>query len=225
MMWHNILNVLGVIMGFYVSWKSGYFWMGILFLIVSGLLYFYSASYKRQFLIGNVIVAVLTAMVPMLVVIYEAPFLFGYYALSASGIPNLAVIFCWIGGFAAFAFITTLTREIIKDIEDFEGDVAYGRNTLPVVIGILTSKILSICLIVITIVMLGLSWYFFVNDYITLVYVSAFVIIPLIVVIYLVIRSESRKQLHSASRLMKIIMLTGILYSVVVKILLTYNLV
>jgi 4-hydroxybenzoate polyprenyltransferase len=199
--------------------------MGTLFLLVSGLLYFYSASYKRQFLVGNVIVAVLTAMVPMLVVLYEAPFLFSYYAVNALKIPALSIIFWWVGGFAAFAFITTLTREIIKDIEDFEGDVAYGRNTIPVVIGILTTKIVTVCLIIITIEMLCLSWYFFVSDYVTLVYLSAFVVIPLFIVIYQVIMSQSRKQLHSASRLMKIIMLTGILYSVVVKILITYNLV
>ena len=225
MMWHNILNALGVVIGFYVSWKSGYLWMGILFLIVSGLLYFYSASYKRQFLVGNVIVAVLTAMVPMLVVLYEAPFLFSYYAVNAVKIPNLDIIFWWVGGFAAFAFITTLTREIIKDIEDFEGDVAYGRNTIPVVIGILTTKIVSVCLIFITIVMLGLACYYFVHDYVTIVYISVFIVIPLFFVIYQVIISKSRKQLHSASRLMKIIMLTGILYSVVVKILITLNIV
>jgi 4-hydroxybenzoate polyprenyltransferase len=65
MMWHNILNITGVGIGFYVSWRTGFFWMGILFLLVSGMLYFYSASYKRQFLIGNIIVAFLTAMVPM----------------------------------------------------------------------------------------------------------------------------------------------------------------
>jgi 4-hydroxybenzoate polyprenyltransferase len=225
MMWHNILNIVGVAAGFYISWKAGYLWMGILFLLVSGLLYFYSASYKRQFLIGNVIVAALTAMVPMLVVLYEAPYLFGYYAVNAIKLPDLGIIFWWVGGFAVFAFITTLTREIIKDIEDFEGDVAYGRNTIPVVIGILTSKIVSVCLIVITIVMLGLVWYFFVNDYVTLIYLSAFVVIPLIFVIYQVLISKSRKELHSASRLMKIIMLAGIFYSVVVKVLLTYNLV
>jgi 4-hydroxybenzoate polyprenyltransferase len=51
MMWHNIFNIIGVTTGFYISWKAGFIWLGILFLAVSGLLYFYSASYKRQFLI------------------------------------------------------------------------------------------------------------------------------------------------------------------------------
>jgi 4-hydroxybenzoate polyprenyltransferase len=225
MMLHNIFNITGVAAGFYASAKAGYVWMGILFLVVSGLLYFYSASYKRQFLIGNLIVAILTALVPMLVAIFEAPFLFQYYAINAVRIPDLSIIFYWVGGFAIFAFLTTLTREIIKDIEDFEGDVAYGRNTIPVVIGILTSKIISICLIFITLLMLYLVWYFYLHDLITLIYISVAIGLPIVYVIFQIIVSQSRKQLHSASRMMKIVMLSGILYSVVVKIILTYNLV
>ena len=225
MMLHNIFNITGVAAGFYASAKAGYVWMGILFLVVSGLLYFYSASYKRQFLIGNLIVAMLTALVPMLVAIFEAPVLFQYYAINAVRIPDLSIIFYWVGGFAIFAFLTTLTREIIKDIEDFEGDVAYGRNTIPVVIGILTSKIISICLIFITLLMLYLVWYFYLHDLITLIYISVAIGLPIVYVIFQIIVSQSRKQLHSASRMMKIVMLSGILYSVVVKIILTYNLV
>jgi 4-hydroxybenzoate polyprenyltransferase len=224
MMWHNILNLTGVAAGFYISWKSGYFWIGILFLIVSGLLYFYSASYKRQFLIGNIMVAILTAMVPMLVVIYEAAALYQYYAVNAVNMPHIGVVFYWVGGFAMFAFLTTLAREIIKDIEDFEGDVAYGRNTIPVVIGILTSKIVAICLVLITIAMLYLVWFLFLDNLISLIYISAAITVPLVWVIYQLIISKSRKDLHSASRLMKVVMLTGILYSVVIKIIYTSNL-
>ena len=59
MMWHNIFNIAGVAAGFYISAESRimYGW-DYFFLIVSGLLYFYSASYKRQFLIGNLVVAI-----------------------------------------------------------------------------------------------------------------------------------------------------------------------
>ena len=223
-MWHNILNILGVGTGFYISWKAGYMLMGTLFLIVSGLLYFYSASYKRQFLVGNIIVAILTAMVPMLVVFYEWPALYRYYALNAVSLPEFNVIFYWVGGFALFAFLTTLTREIVKDIEDFEGDIAYGRNTVPVVIGILNAKIVSVALIILTLVFLYTIWYFFVHDTITLIYISLTVTVPLLFALRLLVISQTKKQLHSTSNLIKIVMLTGILYSVVVKIILTWNL-
>jgi 4-hydroxybenzoate polyprenyltransferase len=224
MMWHNIFNIAGVSIGFYISWKAGYFWLGIMFLVVSGLLYFYSASYKRQFLIGNLVVATLVAMVPLLVVIYEWPALYRYYALNAVTLPDFNFIFYWVGGFAVFAFLTTLTREIIKDIEDFEGDIVYGRNTVPIVIGILAAKIVSVCLVVITIALLYLIWYLFVNDNITLIYLSVAIVLPLAWVIFKVVVSSNRKQLHNASSIMKVVMLAGILYSVVVKAILTWNL-
>lgn len=224
MMWHNIFNIAGVLAGFYLSYKEGYIWMGTMFLVVSGLLYFYSASYKRQFLIGNVIVAILTAMVPMLVVFYEWPALYKFYALNAVSVPKMDVIVWWVGGFAFFAFLTNLIREIIKDVEDFEGDIAYGRNTVPVVIGVLSAKIVSISLILITIILLYLTWHFFINDTITLIYISIAVVIPLLGVIYRLVKSNEKKVLHSASRIMKIVMIGGVLYSVVVKIILTWNL-
>jgi 4-hydroxybenzoate polyprenyltransferase len=224
MMWHNIFNIAGVSLGFYISWKAGYLWLGIMFLVVSGLLYFYSASYKRQFLIGNLVVAILVAMVPLLVVIFEWPALYRYYALNAITLPEFNFIFYWVGGFAVFAFLTTLTREIIKDIEDFEGDIAYGRNTVPVVIGVLAAKMVSISLLVLTIALLYLTWYLFINDTITLVYLSVAIILPLAYIIFKMASSSNRKQLHNASSLMKIVMLTGILYSLVVKVIITWNL-
>ena len=107
-MWHNIFNIAGVAAGFYISWKAGYIWFGTMFLIVSGLLYFYSASYKRQFLIGNLIVALLTAMVPLLVVFYEWPALYQILYCKCCNMPDFNFIFYWVGGFALFAFLTTL---------------------------------------------------------------------------------------------------------------------
>jgi 4-hydroxybenzoate polyprenyltransferase len=169
-------------------------------------------------------VAILTAMVPMLVVFFEWPALYKYYTLYAVSMPKFNFIIYWIGGFALFAFLTNLTREVIKDIEDFEGDLAYGRNTIPVVIGVLSAKILSICLIIITIVLLYLTWHLFISDKITLIYISVAVVLPLLYVIYKLAISTGKTQLHNASSFMKIVMITGVLYSVVVKIILTWNL-
>ena len=225
MMWHNIFNIAGVAAGVFISAKAGYLWMGLLFLLVSGLLYFYSASYKRQFLIGNIIVALLTAMVPFLVIMYEWPFLYRHYAVNATEVPDLSFLFYWIGGFSLFAFLTTLAREIIKDIEDFEGDLTYGRNTMPVVMGIPASKVVITSLIVITIGLLYGVWALFINDKITLTFLSAFIVLPLLYIIYQIVISKNKKQIHSASNIMKVVMLTGILYSLVVKAIITWSLI
>lgn len=224
MMWHTIFNITGVGAGFYISWRAGYFWLGTLYLIVSGLLYFYSASYKRQFLVGNLMVALLTALVPLLVVFYEWPALYRYYMLNAVTLPDFNLIFYWVGGFAVFAFLLTLSREIIKDIEDFEGDKAQGRNTVPVVTGIRGARIIAASINIIITALLFIVWYFAINDRITVIYLILLIALPLLYVVYQLLISRNSEQLHIASRYMKLVMFTGILYSLVVKAILTWNL-
>ncbi|HHU34977.1 MAG TPA: UbiA family prenyltransferase [Bacteroidetes bacterium] len=224
MMWHNIFNVLGVAGGFYVSARSGYVWFGVIFLLISGLLYFYSASYKRQFLIGNLVVAFLTAMVPMLVVIYEWPPLYTFCSIHAVSVPDFSFLFYWVGGFSLFAFLTNLIREIVKDIEDFEGDVAYGRNTLPIVLGVKSSKVVVSALAAVTIVLLYLVWFSFVRDWVTLVYLSLTVAGPLAFLAIFIHKSNEKRHFRFAGGFMKAIMLAGLLYSVVVNIIIKWNL-
>ena len=71
-----------------------------------------------------------------------------------------------------FRFPYQSYQEIVKDIEDFEGDVAYGRNTLPIVLGVKSSKVVVSALAAVTIVLLYLVWFSFVRDWVTLVYLS-----------------------------------------------------
>jgi 4-hydroxybenzoate polyprenyltransferase len=214
-MYHNLFNILGVAGGFYVSWRIGFLWMGVLFLLVSGLLYFYSVTYKRQFLIGNIVIALLTAMVPFLVVIFDAPSIYRYYSSTTISFPGVSLLFFWVGGFALFAFLTTLIREIVKDIEDYEGDSTYGRNTLPIVAGIMASKIVTDVLIAVTIGALYLVWQRFIEDRLTLGYMTLFIALPLVYAGIMTVISKSREGLHRASTIIKLVMLAGLLYSVV----------
>ena len=159
MLIHIILNIMGVGIGIYLSVKVGILALGLAYILASGVLWFYSTTYKRQFLIGNFIVAIFTAMVPFVVVIFEIPLLNQVYReILIQNSINFNNILAWVGGFSFFAFLATIIREIIKDIEDFEGDLAFGCNTLPVVLGIKTSKIVIISIILINIVLLVLIY-------------------------------------------------------------------
>lgn len=215
MMYHNLFNILGVIGGTYVSARVGFVWLGIFFVLISGLLWFYSTTYKRQLLVGNIIVALLVAMVPMIVVVYDAGPIYRYYSRAAVDFPGVAVLFWWVGGFALFAFMTTLIREIIKDMEDCEGDRETGRKTLPVIAGLTVCRLLVVILSLTTIVLLFVVWHRFVHDRITLVYISLLLVVPLAIVIYKVLAGKEKQQIHLASSLMKLVMLFGILYSLV----------
>jgi 4-hydroxybenzoate polyprenyltransferase len=135
MILHAMLNILGVGIGIYLGFYIGLPALSIVFLLATGLLWFYSTSYKRQFLVGNLSVSFLTGLVPLMVVLFEIPLLNREYgAVMLHYHVNFNYIFAWVGGFSFFAFLTTLIRELIKDAEDFEGDSAYGMRTLPIVL-------------------------------------------------------------------------------------------
>jgi 4-hydroxybenzoate polyprenyltransferase len=216
MMWHNILNLIGIVGGFYVSYKIGYFWLGVLFLLVSGLLYFYSATYKRQLLLGNIIVSLLTAAIPFMVVVFEVPGIYAYYSPIAVKMPSLGILFYWIGGFSVFAFLVALSREIVKDMEDFEGDRAYGTSSLPVAMGMKGSRIIVTVIISIIIVLLLLVWYFYLNDIITLLYVAIALITPLLIATIYIFKAKGQREYRISSMWIKSVMLSGIFYSLIV---------
>jgi 4-hydroxybenzoate polyprenyltransferase len=223
MLIHILLNIIGIGIGIYLSFRINVIALGAAYLFAPGILWFYSTTYKRQFLVGNMIVAIFTGMVPFIVALFEVPLLNQQYkeVLLRLGM-NFNSILGWVGGFSFFAFLSTLVREIIKDMEDFKGDRAFGRNTLPVVLGIRTSKIITICLVGLNV--FSLLYLYFRHlmrtvsgstDYISLAYFVVLVIIPFLVLSVIVIKAENKNQYHRASDLTKIIMLAGILYSLV----------
>jgi 4-hydroxybenzoate polyprenyltransferase len=127
-----------------------------------------------------------------------------------------------VGGFSFFAFLSTLIREIIKDVEDFEGDAAYGRNTLPIVLGIRATKILVVTLILFMI--FALVYVFIVHlsrkpggeiDLLSLLWFGLMLILPFVYLVFRLIAASDKKEYHFCSNLTKVIMLTGILYSVI----------
>ena len=219
-MWHNILSALGVIAGFWVSYRSGYFWMGILFMLVSGLLYFYSVTYKKQLLIGNIIVAFLTALVPLLVVVYEIMAVCNHYGCDLISLTAVDHVFYWVAGFSVFAFLTTLAREIVKDMEDFEGDSSFGSRSLPVVAGIKTSKLVASLVLALTIILMILMWALFIEDIISLLYILLAIVLPMVFSIILLIRGASAEHFSTVSTIIKLGMLTGILYTVLFRLVL-----
>ena len=220
---HSVFNLLGIAIGTYLAIHVGVFSMSFIFFLAAGLLWFYSTNYKHQFLVGNLTVAFLTAMVPLVVVLFEIPMLnkaYGQIMLQYNSSFNY--IFIWVAGFSGFAFVTTLIREIIKDAEDFEGDAAYGMRTLPIVVGTPVTKAILVTLIAGTVFLLVFVLVKFIMfsadapDFISMVYFLVCLVIPLIILLTLVIIAGNRKDYHRASVLIKIIMLLGVLYSAIV---------
>jgi 4-hydroxybenzoate polyprenyltransferase len=211
---HIIFNLIGIATGFYVSVSIGEPLLGLVFVTVGGLLWFYSTTYKRQLLIGNLIVAFLTAMVPLIVFLFEYPLLKsaygGLFSVFGSVIEYLAA---WVLGYSGFAFVLTLAREIIKDAEDFEGDHAYGSQTIPIVIGTFRTKAIIVLLFVIALTAMFYVYLIYLNDRFTLYFISIMLAIPIIFNIYKVIGASSKRDYKIASLITKIIMINGLVYA------------
>jgi 4-hydroxybenzoate polyprenyltransferase len=223
MILHLILNIMGVGIGVYLAFYVGLPSLSLVFMLSTGLLWFYSTNYKKQFLVGNLAVAFLTGLVPLMVVLFEIPLLNREYGeVMIRYDADFNYLFAWVSAFSFFAFFTTLIREIIKDAEDFEGDNAYGMKTVPIVLGTLWTRFVVVLLIAITLCALGflLFKYIFYSvdpaDYISLVYFSLFLLLPLILLAIQVMTARDKRAYRRASTLIKLVILFGIFYSVVV---------
>ena len=97
---HQLLTILGAAMGLVVAWWCRSWGIGLTMILVPGLLWFYSSSYKRQFIIGNVIVAFLAAMPSLVVAMANVGYLQRRYGDILVFSPvNQDLYFCGRGGF------------------------------------------------------------------------------------------------------------------------------
>jgi 4-hydroxybenzoate polyprenyltransferase len=216
MLAHSVMNVAGTGIGFILAYKVGLVNLGFIHLFTTGMLWFYSTDFKKRFLIGNVIISALTALVPLVVPLFELP-LFIEENRDILTELNLQVTYIlkFIAGFALFAFLISLIREITKDLEDAAGDEEFGCVTLPIAWGEQKTRMTLALLTLIT--MSGLAYVQWMQyqsqDYYSLGYFSLFVQTPLLFFLLRLFNHGTPKYYHTSSRLLKLIMLAGICYS------------
>jgi len=213
---HNLFTFIGLMIGLYLSYDIGHLNFSFIFAIITGALWFYSTIYKRQLIVGNIIIAILTAIVPFMVPLYDLPLINQYYNLVFVKNPQYVIEMRYmmyaVFIFSGFAFLSTLVREIIKDMEDANGDEAFKRRTIPIVWGNAVAKSIAIVLIIATIVSLALIYFVFTQNMLSLIYLLVFLIAPMFALIYFLIKANDAKDFLFCSQLQKIIMLIGLLY-------------
>lgn len=180
---HSIFNFIGIALGFFISW-----WVLGINIIAAFFLWLYSNILKRLPLWGNLIVSALTGLSVYII----------YFLYSS----NLKLILMY----AVFAFFISLIREIVKDLEDIEGDESFGCRTLPIAFGTpATKKIIYL----ITLLFLGVvvlvtkDWNIFLPFFITLSIILGF----LCAKIYM---ADKKTDYSKISSLAKVIMVIGI---------------
>ena len=213
-----VLSGIGIVCGIAVAIWLRSLTIGILFILVPGLLWFYSSSYKRLFMVGNLIVAALAGLTPMLVALTNVAVLQLRYEtiLPYTTLPH--DLYAWLGGFALFAFLLTWIREIVKDMQDQMGDRELECHSMPVVWGETWTKVFVTVLQVLTVLLMVYFWWFvlpFPTSWTSLStrYIGVLVII-LVSSIWLLWSAKIPSEYKTCQQVVKLTMLLGMLYSI-----------
>lgn len=216
--WYIGLTIVGVGIGFYLSnviYKPTF---ASMFILVATLLYVYATNLKQIPLLGNVIVAFLLSVSILIIALFDI-----FPATDMDNKIRMGEAFNILVDYAIFAFIINLIRELVKDLEDMDGDSATGINTLPIAIGINKTKILVGILTVTAIALLVyyIKVHLFDLDYV-LYYGLVFIVGPLIFLGVKLIQANEKKEYHFLSTLLKIVLFFGILSVAVIVLNLKY---
>ena len=214
--WYIGLTIVGVGIGFYLSnviYKPTF---ASMFILVATLLYMYATSFKQIPVLGNVVVALMLSTSIIIIGLFDI-----LPAIDADNRFRMKEAFDILMHYAIFAFIINLIREIVKDMEDMDGDYQSGINTLPITIGVQKTKIIVGVLTVISIGILAyyVNSYLFELDYVVY-YAMILIVGPLIYFGVKLLNATTKKEFHHLSLVLKIILFFGILSVVVI----VYNL-
>lgn len=213
--WHLVLSAAGVAIGFYVDYTTKIWLLGFSNLVCVGLLFIYSISLKKRFLIGNILISLLTSWVIFVIAWCE----YGHIIRARHPLDIqkfLRITFLYAG----FAFIISLIREVVKDMEDIEGDRRYGCRTMPIVWGINATKVFVAVWLIVLIASLAIVQFYalYLGWWLSTLYGFIFVVAPLIFIFIRLSRSSQQKDYASISSWVKMVMLTGILSMIFFKI-------
>lgn len=214
-------TIAGALIGFYLSnliYRDNFF--GI-FIITSLLLYIYATSFKQIAVIGNILVSLALALSVIIVGLFDI--------IPATDQVNRFQMMLWLEllfDYAVFAFLLNFIREIIKDLEDINGDYNQGMTTLPIVLGVSrTAKVVAVITAIATVILL---WY--INNhlmnsglYIATIYALVFLVSPLIFAVVKVWTATTQKEFHLLSNVMKAIIFFGILFILIVNLNIKFN--
>lgn len=205
--WHFFLSMAGVAIGFFLDLTTHVTLLGFSNLACACLLFLYSISLKKKLLSGNVLISLLTAWTVLVVAWCEARFFFNPADVNIHKIIRITFLY------TGFAFVISLIREAVKDMEDIEGDRKYGCKTMPIIWGINASKIYTaiwLVTIILTLILL-LIYMAQIHWWVSAIYCLILIILPLIRIFQRLFKAQTSEDFHKLSSMIKFVMFTGIL--------------
>ena len=186
------INFIVAFLMFFISWRAVLFFSTYIFLI-----WFYSHKLKKIFLLGNLTAAILAVLPFFGVLMYYKNF---YQVIFAH---------------ATFLFLLILIRELIKDLENVEGDLIADYKTIPVVFGLQTAKIVVTLLVIGTLIpVYYLTNVFFVGYMDTYFYISLLLLLFFVLQLWKIQSKSGFLKLHF---LLKFIIVAGVFSIVLIE--------
>ena len=195
---HIITTTLGILISFFVGKSMHSYLPFVVAIVVSIALGLYTPFFKKRVLSGNLLVSLCIGMIPLWSV---------WPHLS-----NLHIGF-WTLIFSVFAFSVNFSREIVKDIEDVDGDAAENYKTLPVVMGTQTARIYALLFLFAALITAGITLFIAATQHHslgTLYLIGMGMCLPLTIALFAVFMANSKEGFHKASLILKIAMAVGI---------------
>ena len=213
------LSFVGLGCGLSAAWLLHSVGIAVVFILVPGLLWFYSSSYKRLFMIGNLIIALLAGLTPLLVAMANVAQLNIRFTVLLPYTTLVHDLYAWLGGFALFAFMLTWIREVVKDLEDQAGDRELECHSLPVVWGEKPTKLFVSVLFIVTIAMIAYVWWSVLPfprgwDTLSTRYIILGIVTPLLGAFVLLWSAKIPSDYRTCQQVLKFTMLLGMLYSI-----------
>ena len=216
--YYHGLNAVGIIAGLFVAYRINNISFIAIFIITALLLKLYNSNFKKMPLIGNIIVSLLVSLSILIVGIFDI-----IPAITENNKVVQYYAFNVLTDYAIFAFMLMLLREIVKDIEDVNGDKILNMYTLPILIGRKrTNKIVFALSFIPLILVTNYSFKNFSNTPLVLAYMLIVVLLPLLYFMTKILYAKTKNNYSYASNLLKIIMLLGMFSIVIVSISIHY---
>ena len=199
-------TVVGIILGVYATWEIDKNSYATIFLIVSALLYWYATTLKQSILIGNILISFLVGLSILIVGVFEISPM-----ITPDSRDAYLFMFKFLVDYAIFAFLINLVRELVKDLEDVDGDHKAGYNTLPIAIGRdRANKVaFGVCVLTIMAIVYYVITYLFENQYL-LLYFIFLIVGPLSYCAIKLLSAKTKAHYTQLSTILKITMVLGI---------------
>ncbi|MEI6189914.1 MAG: geranylgeranylglycerol-phosphate geranylgeranyltransferase [Chitinophagia bacterium] len=209
--WHFFFSLLGIYLTLIALPFHPYWHIHLANLLAILFLWFYSTTLKKKLLVGNILIAVLTAWV--IAVVYFSKFSFAELIQPNVKTAITFRFFKLMILYSAFAFVLTIIREALKDIEDMEGDQKFGCRTIPIAWGLKPAKVyLAVWLVVVIAVLAVIQIYVIpFGWWLSIAFCVVFIISPLIWVLYQLPKAFTHQDFNALSNAVKLAMLAGVL--------------